>query len=496
MCYNSAFYFFGKCIIMKLIVKLFPEIIMKSHSVRKRFVKVLSGNIREILKSKDQTVTVVSHWDFIAVNSKDDSKKDELIENLQRISGIHHILEVDEMPYSDLHDIFEKTYQAVADSLENKTFCVRVKRRGKQAFSSLDVMQYVGGGLNQRISSAKVKLKNPDVTVKLEIIDDKLLLIKKRFEGLGGFPMSTQEDVLSLISGGFDSAVASFAFMRRGSRVHYVFFNLGGSAHQIGVEQTAYHLWERYSKSHKVRFIHVDFAPVVAEILQKIDDGQMGVVLKRMMVRAASLLAKELKINALVTGEAMGQVSSQTLTNLQMIDKVSETLILRPLITHDKADIIALAEKIGTADIAKSMPEFCGVISKSPTVKAVEHKLLATEANFNFELLQQAVQNAVRMDIKDIGKGADQKVVMTQTVLDIGDNEQVIDIRTLDEYEDDPLQIDQEVLHIPFYQLLSKFGQLDQSVDYLLYCKKGVMSKLQALYLMDNGFHNVKVLKV
>ena len=480
---------------MKFIIKLYPEIIMKSRNVRKHFVKVLSGNIRETLKIKDDTVTVVSHWDYIAVNSKDDTKRDVLIDTLQCISGIQHILEVDELPYTDLHDIFEKTYQAVGDSLHGKTFCVRVKRRGKQDFSSLDVMQYVGGGLNQRIETATVKLKNPDVTVKLEIIDDKLLLIKQRYEGLGGFPTGTQEDVLSLISGGFDSAVASFAFMRRGSRVHYVFFNLGGNAHQIGVEQTAYHLWQRFGSGHKVRFVQVDFSPVVAEILEKIDDGQMGVVLKRMMVRVASRVARQLRVNALVTGEAMGQVSSQTLTNLQMIDKASDTLILRPLITEDKASIIAQAEKIGTAEIASSMPEFCGVISKNPTVKAVEHKLIATEANFNFELIDQAVETAVYTDIRNIGKATKEKVNTAETASSIGEFDRVIDIRTLDEYEDDPLEMGVDVLHIPFYQLLNRFKDLDQNLTYLLYCKKGVMSQLQALYLLDNGFSNVKVLK-
>lgn len=481
---------------MKFIVKLFPEIIMKSSSVRKRFVKVLSNNIREILRPQDDTIAVVHHWDFIEVRSKDERKRELILEHLQRICGIHHILEVQESPFVDIHDIFEQTLRAVGSTLNDKTFCVRVKRRGEHSFSSLDVMQYVGGGLNQAIDSAKVKLKNPDITVNIEIEDDKMMLVKARYEGLGGFPMSTQEDVLSLISGGFDSAVASYMFMRRGSRVHYVFFNLGGKAHELGVKQMAHQLWSRYSASHKVKFISVDFAPVVAEILTKIDDGQMGVVLKRMMMRAASQIAQKLKINALVTGEALGQVASQTLTNLSMIDKVSDTLILRPLITHDKASIIALTEQIGVADIAKSMPEFCGVISKSPTVKAVEHKLLDTESHFDFGVLDRAVQDAICLDIRKLAQD-NQQMIDVEVVGRVADGEIVIDIRTPDEIEDMPLVItNAHIIAIPFFKLGNSFATLDQNKTYVLYCQRGVMSQLQAVHLIDKGFSNVKVLRL
>lgn len=180
-----------------------------------------------------------------------------------------------------------------------------------------DVERYVGGGLNQHIPSAKVQLSKPDVTVRIDIENDNMMLIKARHVGIGGYPIGTQEDVLSLISGGFDSGVSSYMLIRRGSRVHYCFFNLGGAAHEIGVKQMAYHIWQRYSASHKVRFVAINFEGVVGEILEKVDNGQMGVVLKRMMVRAASRIAERFGIQAIVTGEALGQVSSQTLTNLR-----------------------------------------------------------------------------------------------------------------------------------------------------------------------------------
>ena len=479
---------------MKFIIKLFPEIMIKSDSVRKRFIKILTSNIRNVLDKHDDSVAVVRHWDYIEVRSKHEENRPHLIELLQRIPGIHHFLEVEERPFTDLHNIFEQTLERMGDALQGKTFCVRAKRRGKHNFSSIEIERYVGGGLNQHIETATVKLKNPDVTVRIEVDDDKLLFIKARHEGIGGYPIGTQEDVLSLISGGFDSGVSSYMLIRRGSRVHYCFFNLGGAAHEIGVKQMAYHIWHRYGSSHKVRFIAVNFETVVGEILEKIDNGQMGVVLKRMMVRAASQVARRFAIEAIVTGEALGQVSSQTLTNLRLIDEAADALVLRPLITHDKEQIIAMAKQIGTEDIAKSMPEFCGVISKNPTVKAVRDRILAEEEHFDFNILESAVQNAEYLDIRQIAEETEKSVVEIDAVSVLAANDVILDIRSPEETDENPLVLDdRQIIELPFYKVSSQFGELDQSKNYVLYCERGVMSKLQALYLKEKGFNNVQV---
>ncbi|MFC2436528.1 MAG: tRNA uracil 4-sulfurtransferase ThiI [Aggregatibacter sp.] len=481
---------------MKFIIKLFPEIMIKSESVRKRFVKILTSNIRNVLTKYDDTVAVIKHWDYIEVRSKIDANLPMLIEQLQRIPGIHHFLQVEEKLFANLHEIFEQTLSDVASQLENKTFCVRVKRKGKHEFNSLEAERYIGGGLNQHIASAKVQLKNPDVTVRIEIEDDKMMLVRARYEGIGGYPIGTQEDVLSLISGGFDSGVSSYMLLRRGSRVHYCFFNLGGAAHEIGVKQMAYHIWQRYGSSHKVRFVAINFEGVVGEILENVDNGQMGVVLKRMMVRAASKIAQRFDIQAIVTGEALGQVSSQTLTNLRLIDEAADVLVLRPLITHDKEQIIAMAKHIGTDDIAKSMPEFCGVISKNPTVKAIKAKIEQEEGNFNFAVLESAVENAQYLDIRQIAEQTEKDVVSVDAVSVLGENDVIIDIRSPEEIDENPLHIEnQAMIQLPFYKLSSQFAEFDQSKHYVLYCERGVMSKLQALYLKESGFNNVSVFK-
>lgn len=481
---------------MKFIVKLFPEIMMKSKPVRMRFTKMLETNIRNVLKKVDESAKVKRDWDKIMVMVPSD--RPDLVEafgeRLACIPGIAHILQVNESTFESMDDIYQQTLALYKDDLAGKTFCVRAKRVGNHDFKSIEVERYVGGGLNQFTEATGVKLKNPDMTINLEIDRENLYLVVKRIQGLGGFPMATQEDVLSLISGGFDSGVSSYQFIKRGSRTHYCFFNLGGDQHEIGVKQVAYHLWQKYGESHKVKFISVPFDPVVTEILERIDNGQMGVILKRMMMRAATKVAHKMGIQALVTGEAMGQVSSQTLTNLNVIDRCTEQLILRPLIAMDKQDIINISREIGTEDFAKSIPEYCGVISQKPTVKAVLSKIESEEEKFSEGLIDSVIEAAEIIDIREIAKSVDQQIASTETVDIIDHNEVIIDVRSPEEEERDPLVVEGvEVKAIPFFRLATQFAELAKDKTYLLYCDRGVMSKLQALYLQEQGYENVKV---
>lgn len=481
---------------LKFIVKLHPEIAIKSRSVRKRFTKVLENNIKIVLRRIDEKVQVKNNWDNISVVTKfiDAQTRANFISSLQRIPGIVQFIEVSEINFETLDDIFQKTLALAGHTIKNKTFCVRAKRIGQHDFTSTDLERYVGGGLNQRIEGSRVKLSRPEVTIRLEVKDDKAYIVSHVHFGMAGFPLPTQDDVLSLMSGGFDSGVASYQMIRKGARTHFLFFNLGGAAHEIGVKQASYYLWKQYSSTHKVKFITVDFEPVVAEILENVENSQMGVVLKRMMMRAGSAVAEKLNIQALVTGESIGQVSSQTLANLSVIDRVTDTLILRPLIQHDKQEIINIARQIGTAEMAEAMPEYCGVISKKPTVKAKIEVIKAEEEKFDFDVLETVIDNARVIDIRDIDIQAKQELKEAESVTELPEGAVVVDIRSPEEEDAAPLEIDGiEVIHLPFFRIATKFGDLPKGKEYYLYCDRGVMSQLQALILHEQGFTTVKV---
>ncbi|MCW8883828.1 MAG: tRNA 4-thiouridine(8) synthase ThiI [Motiliproteus sp.] len=480
---------------MKFIVKLFPEITIKSKPVRKRFIQRLQSNLQIILRRIDEKTQVSGQWDKVVVETGSDEPEQlqRIVEALQSTPGITHFLEVKEYPLGSFHEVYELTRDVYADKIAGKTFVVRVKRAGKHDFKSGDLERYVGGGLLQHCESAGVDLHHPEITVQLEVRDQKLYIIENRYPGLGGFPLGSQEGVLSLISGGFDSTVSSYMTLKRGCKTHYCFFNLGGAAHETGVKQVSHYIWERFGSSHRVKFITVPFEDVVSEILSSVHHSQMGVVLKRMMLRAATRVAERMGITALITGESIAQVSSQTLPNLSVIDSATDMLVLRPLITSDKQDIIDTSRVIGTHDFAKSMPEYCGVISDRPTTHARIERIKEEEENFDFAVLDRAIESSRMMRIDQIAEEAESQVEV-ETEQEVRSDEVIIDIRHPDEEELSPLEVeDVEVLKMPFYSLASKYPELDQQKEYLLYCPKGVMSQLHALYLKEQGFNNIKV---
>lgn len=479
---------------MKFVVKFFSEIAIKSKPVRRRFLGQLTDNLRAVLRDIDPEVAIHRGWDKLQVISST-NKPDllaQMVEAMRHISGITYILEVTEHPLQELDSIVEQVLPVYAQRLAGRTFAVRCRRSGQHGFTSVDVERTVGGALLARTEAAGVKLKNPEVTVDLEISGQTLFVVGRRHRGLGGYPVGSIDPVLSLISGGFDSPVASYLTMKRGMRTHFLFFNLGGRDHEIGVKEVALFLWQKYGCNQRVLFISVPFEEVVAELLGKVQDSQMGVILKRMMLRVGDRLAQELEIDALVTGECVAQVSSQTLRNLSVIDRVTDRLVLRPLIASDKEDIVRLAAEIGTEKFAANMPEYCGVISVNPTTRARLDRVEEQEKNFDVAILDRALAGARQVRIDRLADEELQRVDVEVLAVPLA-HSIVIDIRHPDEEELAPLRLNIPVLKIPFYELHGRAAQLEPGATYMLYCGKGVMSRLHASHLLAEGALDVKV---
>ncbi|WP_263147040.1 tRNA uracil 4-sulfurtransferase ThiI [Pseudomonas sp. RIT-PI-AD] len=480
---------------MKLIVKVFPEITVKSRPVRKQFIRQLAKNIRTVLRDLDPDLQVSGVWDNLDVETAQTEPKvlGEMIERLTCMPGIVHFLEVHEYPLGDLDDILEKCKLHYGERLSGKIFSVRCKRGGKHAFTSMDVERHVGSQLRRQCGAAGISLKAPEVEVRLEIRDQRLFIVDRQHDSIGGYPLGSLEQTLVLMSGGFDSTVAAYQMMRRGLLTHFCFFNLGGRAHELGVMEVAHYLWQKFGRSHRVLFVSVPFEEVLGEILGKVDNSQMGVVLKRMMLRAATRIAERLQIDALVTGEAISQVSSQTLPNLTVIDSATDMLVLRPLVASHKQDIIDTAYAIGTAEFAKHMPEYCGVISVNPTTRAKRARIEYEEAQFDMAVLDRALERARQMTVDRVidELGRDLQVEEVREALA---GQVVLDIRHPDDADEQPLELDGvEVQPLPFYAVNSRFKELDDNRQYLLYCDKGVMSRLHAHHLLSEGHANVRV---
>ncbi|MBW1635666.1 MAG: tRNA 4-thiouridine(8) synthase ThiI, partial [Deltaproteobacteria bacterium] len=465
----------------KFILKLFPEIMVKGSAAKKQMVAQLYNNLVTLLKPLNEEIGIKKFSDKIEVVTPV-AEVDQVRTILLQTPGIEQVLEALQFDHMEsLEAIKAKVAETVAETIREKTFVVRAKRTGSHPFNSSEMERVIGGYTLAHSDARGVDLHNPEETVRIELINNQLNIITKRYEGLSGFPIGTQGDILSLMSGGFDSTVASYLTMKRGIKTHFIFFNLGGIAHEIGVKQVAWYLWSKFGASHRVKFISVPFEDVVTEIFRSTGETYMGVTLKRLMLMAAEKIADEMEIDALLTGESVAQVSSQTLRNLALIDQVTGKLVLRPLATMNKPEIIRIANEIGTRRFAESMPEYCGVISKNPITHGSFKRMEKEAQRFNYEVLDKAVDDAEHIYVDEIVENVTAHApIEIITQLD-KEKHVIIDIRP----EEVCIETECETLKIPFYQLKTAFKKLPKEKEYLLYCDKGVMSQLHAQFLRD-----------
>jgi len=336
------------------------------------------------------------------------------------------------------------------------------------------------------------------ITITMQAVPDgvNFEIIKDKIEGIGGYPVGFQERLISLISGGFDSSVSTFSMMKRGCQTDYLFFNLGGNAHELWVKHVSHYLWKRFSAPHKkAKFITVPFEEVVSELLQNVNHKFRGIILKRLMLRAASLIAKN-RYYALVKGDSLGQVSSQTLKNMYTIDKASDALVLRPLISMNKQEIINITKQIGTYDFACSMPEYCGVISDNPSAGAKYEDIIEEEAKLPEGLVEKVLEGKKIEFVRDMLDKIEREWEI-QEVQGVWEDDIIVDVREPERVKKSPLSHKwyEHVMVIPFYEINHSFKNLDQSKTYLFYCDKWVISKLHGLYLQEKWFHNIKVFR-
>ena len=478
---------------MKYLVKYHPEITVKSRRVRRRCIGLLRDNLAAVLAAVDATATVRSDWEKLVVTSAEASA-DAVAGALSRTPGVGQFLEAEELPFLGLDDALERALERWGDALDGKTFAVRCRRSGRHAFRSPDVERRLGAGLLERSAAAGVDLERPEITVRLEIREDRLFLTGRGRRGLGGFPLGAHAPALSLVSGGFDSAVASYQSLRRGIPTHFCFFNLGGREHERGARAVCHHLWRRYASSASLRFVSVPFGDVLDALLRVGPASLQGVALKRAMLRAASQIARRRRIGALVTGESVGQVASQTLVNLGVIDEACDVLALRPLIAAHKPEIIEQAKDIGVFELCAAVPEYCGVLSRRPSTAARLSDLRRFEAQLPEGLLERAVSSARTTAAAELLRDDGPVPEVEALSAPLADSV-IIDLRAPETRASRPLKHcgTASVLPIPFYELDSRREALDKDRHYLLYCDGGAISRAHAARLIALGYDKVKV---
>ncbi len=328
----------------------------------------------------------------------------EVVDRLTRVFGVASVNEVIELEAGDVDHLAAEVTRYARDRVSGHTFGVRVKRRGNHDWGSYDLASKAGALLVA--AGGTVYLDDPEESVDVTVLDDRAFLVVKRNPGPAGLPVGTQEPLLALISGGYDSVVAAWMMMSRGSSIEFVHFTLSCSQsdHALAVARL---LWERWGYGTDPTVHVVEFQPVKDSLIANVDARMRQVALKVLMAQAASQIASEREILALVTGDALGQVSSQTLPHLVGVSAAADVPLLRPLLGLQKETIINYARKIGTAEISARAQEVCDLSHGRPVATGARPGQVSRSAQrIPDELMEDAVATRKVFQIKDWFPGA------------------------------------------------------------------------------------------
>ncbi len=459
------------------LVRLSAELSTKSRGTRKRFMRKLVENVREALRATGANFTVESHWTRIFVFTDADPSA---LGALSRIAGLSSYSIVTDRCGASLDEIVRVGTARFADVVRGKSYAVRARRSGTHPFSSSDVMRALGAALNP---GARVDLTNPEVEVEVEVRDEEAFFFSGRQRGLGGLPLGIEGRAVCLISGGFDSAVAAWMMLKRGVQLDYVFCNLAGGAYERSVVRVAKILADDWSFGTRPALHVVDFGAVLDELRERTPPRLWQLVLKRMMYQAADHVARELKAQVLVTGEALGQVSSQTLANLAAIDDASGLPVFRPLIGFDKSDIIDITRRIGTFDVSAKVKEYCAIAPGNPATSATREETERATARVDRAVLARALNERRVLDLRTL-HGAD--LVIDYLFTDrIPAGAVVVDLRPEEDWREwhYPGSVNRES-----WEVAANPGTLDRDATYVLHCGQGLQAVQVAETLQREGF--------
>jgi tRNA uracil 4-sulfurtransferase len=379
-------------------ITLSGDIFLKSRRTQPRMIGRALGNLTVALDGvgwSGELERLGSH----RFGLEPGKKRRAVVDAASRVFGIASVDTVEEVAASDLDTLAVAVGDAAADRVAGKTFGVRVKRRGSHDWRSSDLAARAGSLLVS--AGGIVDLDDPDEWVRVSVIDDRAFLVGDHRKGPGGLPIGTQAPVLCLISGGFDSVVAAWMMMSRGCPVDFVHFqlNCAQADHALAVARS---MWERWGLGSNPTVHLVEFEPVKEALVGRVAPRMRQVALKVLMAQAASTVAADAGIQALVTGDALGQVSSQTLPHLVAVSNQSATPILRPLLGMPKEAIIERARQIGTAEISARAREVCDLSEGRPVATgAGERSVARSVADVPEELMSDAVATRKTFELRD-----------------------------------------------------------------------------------------------
>lgn len=385
----------------------YGELTLKGTN-RKMFVNQLKDNVKRALIPLSG-YHVKGKRDRMYIELSPEADINEIIQRLSKVYGIKSISPVIKIDKNE-EKINQSAIQLSHDFEKGSTFKVDVKRVDKSfRLDTYELQRQVGGAILKENNNITVNVKNPDYEIKIEVRMDAIYIYEKVIAGAGGLPVGTGGKTLLMLSGGIDSPVAGIEVMKRGVTVEAIHFHsppfTSEKAKDKVIELTRI-LAERVGP---IKLHLVPFTEIQKQINKVVHSRYTMTSTRRMMMRISDKVVHQINANAIVNGENLGQVASQTLKSMYAINHVTATPVLRPLLTLDKEDIIKKAKELGTFETSIQPYEDCCTIftPKNPVTEPDFDKVIKYESVFNFdEMIENAVENIETLTIDQNYKSA------------------------------------------------------------------------------------------
>ena len=368
---------------------------------KKMFIQKLASNIKKALVDYPQ-VKVIPDYDFMYLDLHE-APEEAVIEKVKPIFGIQSI-----SPVYIIEKDMEVAKKVVLDllsqeNLEGKTFKIMTKRSDHTfEMDTNQINLFLGDTVLEAFPKIKVQLKQPDITVRIDVRREHLMVSLKTIQGAGGLPVGTSGRVMLMLSGGIDSPVAGYLSMKRGMEIQCVHFASPPYTSPQALEKTKLLAAKIARFGGSIQFLTVPFSRIQEEIKKSVPEAYLMTIMRRFMLRITDELRKNAKALAIANGESVGQVASQTLDSMVAINDVTNTPIIRPVATMDKLDIIKVAEEIDTFELSIQPFEDCCTVfaPPSPKTKPKLEKARQYEQRLDVEgLIKEAVEQTVIEEI-------------------------------------------------------------------------------------------------
>lgn len=382
----------------ELIMIRYGELSTKGKNKR-NFVTTLGRNIREAL-SEYPDIKINQQYDFMFMELNG-APQDEVLAGLEKVFGIQSFSPAIELErdFDSLKKAAVKLVKAEIAKNGVQSFKVATSRSDHNySMDTNDINQALGGFLAEEFPELKVQMKKPDLTIRVKVREQDFLVSSEWINGAGGLPVGTSANAVLMLSGGIDSPVAGYLAMKRGMRITAVHFASPPYTSPQALNK-AKDLTEKLTKfGGWINFVEVPFTETQEAIKEHVNPAYLMTITRRMMMRISDELRKQYNGLAIINGESIGQVASQTLESMFAINEVTSTPIIRPVVAMDKLEIIDISQKIDTFDLSIQPFEDCCTVfaPPSPKTKPKLDDIAYYEAKLDIEgLVQRAVEGAM-----------------------------------------------------------------------------------------------------